>query len=164
MNLWTAVYNFILTVLGTALFAYLDGVRRSVVLASIICGATAFISSELLSPFLGNGFVMYFIASSITCFLGEIGARLMRVPTTVILLPAIIPLVPGSLLYSSMKSLMSGEVNWYAEYGNEALRATAGIGLAIVSASAIARLIHSFLGSISKKMRSLNVNEKRPLE
>lgn len=165
MNFAVTMYNFILTVMGTALFAYLDGVRRSVVWASIICGATAFIVSEMLTPVLGNGFLMYFISSALTCFLGELGARLMRVPVTVILLPAIIPLVPGALLYSSMRSLMSGEAHWYTKYGNEALRATAGIGLAIVSASAVARLIHSFIGSVmNKKRRSLNVNEKRPLE
>ena len=135
------VYKFILTVVGVALFSVIDKARGIVTLASCICGAAAFTVSELLIPIYGNGFIMYLVSALVTCFLGELGARCMRVPVTVIILPAIIPLVPGSLLYSTMKVLINGEIESFKEYGREALLATAGIGLAIVSVSGIARLL-----------------------
>ena len=151
------IYKLVLTVIGVALFSYIDNARGSVTVASCICGLTAYCVSELLTAWIGSGFIMYFISASVTCFLAEIGARIMRVPVTVILLPAIIPLVPGALLYSAVRSLMLGSSEWYTEYGNEAFRATAGIGAAIVSVSALARvgcsLIYRIRAVIKTKKR-----------
>ena len=143
---WKFFYDLVLTVMGVGLFAYIDKARGTVTVASCICGCAAFIVSELLSISLGNGFVMYFYSACVTCFLSEIGARMLRVPVTVILLPAIIPLVPGSLLYNSMRSLMIGGEEWYSLYGIEALYATLGIGVAIVAISAFFRVSSSFIG------------------
>lgn len=152
------IYKLVLTVTGVALFAYIDRARTVVTVASCICGATAFTVSELLTVWLGNGFVMYFASASVTCFLAEAGARIMRVPVTVILLPAIIPLVPGALLYNTMRALMLGNGNWYTEYGGEALRSTAGIGCAIVFTSAMARLGY---GAIYKLRVFIRKNKNR---
>ena len=151
-------FKLILTVIGVALFAYTDRARRPVTVASCICGATAFTVSELLSLWMGNGFIMYFISASVTCFMAEIGARIMRVPVTVILLPAIIPLVPGALLYNTMRAITSGNGNWYTEYGGEALKSTAGIGCAIVFASAVARMGY---GSVYKFKSFIRKNKNR---
>jgi len=136
------IYDFILTATGVALFSYIDNARWSVTTASVICGVATFTLSEQLTQSLGGGFIMYFLSATLTCFLSEIGARLLCVPATVILLPAIIPLVPGSLLYSAMKGLIIGDALWYSNYGKEALNATAGIGVAIVSVSAGVRLVY----------------------
>ena len=72
----------------------------------------------------------------------------MCVPVTVILLPAIIPLVPGALLYSAMMAVLQGE-EWYSEYGREALLAALGIGVAIVSTSLTSRALYG----ISQKIK-----------
>ena len=149
------MYKTFLTVVGVALFARIDRAKNSVTLASCICGITAFVISEILIHWLGSGFIMYFISAAVVCFLAEIGARLIRVPVTVILLPAIIPLVPGSLLYSTMKALMSGNVLWYSDYGKEAIGATAGIGVAIVFVSATARVIYGVCSRIIVKYKKL---------
>lgn len=135
------LYKLFLTVVGVALFSFIDKARWMVAIGSCLCGATAFVISEILSIRLGNGFITYYISATITCLLAEVGARVIRAPVTVILLPAIIPLVPGALLYSAMKAAMNGDPLWYSEYGAEATRATAGIGIAIVSVSAIARAV-----------------------
>lgn len=139
------IYKMTLTVLGVALFAYLDRARPRIILASCICGALTFIASELTEPWLGNGFLTYLISASVTCASSELGARLMRTPTTVILLPAIIPLVPGSLLYKTVRALITGKAELFRIYGTEALNATAGIAIAIASVSAVARFMSAFI-------------------
>ena len=142
------VQKLILTVIGIALFSYIDNAKPLVNVASCICGVSAFFVSELTTPWLGNGFAMYFISATVTCFLAETGARIMRVPVTVLLLPAIIPLVPGAILYNAVRALMLGQEEWYTAYGSEALRATAGIGSAIVTVSAIVRVTYAYIRRI----------------
>ncbi len=141
----TFTYKLTLTVIGVALFSYIENSRGAVTVASCVCGISAFSVSELLTTSIGNGFGNYFISAAMTCLLAEIGARIMRAPVTVILLPAIIPLVPGALLYGAVRGLMLGNSEWYTEYGSEALSATAGIGAAIVSVSALVRVGYSSL-------------------
>ena len=141
----TFAYKLILTVIGVALFSYIDNSRGAVTVASCVCGLSAFSVSELLIASIGNGFGNYFISAALTCLLAEIGARIMCTPVTVILLPAIIPLVPGALLYGAVRGLMLGSGEWYTEYGREALSAIAGIGAAIVSVSAFARVVYSLV-------------------
>ncbi|MBR2459806.1 MAG: threonine/serine exporter family protein [Clostridia bacterium] len=133
-------YRFALTVMGVLLFALLDRARTRVVIAACICGAVTFVVGDILETMWGAGFVSYFFSASVTCVCSELGARVLKVPATVILLPAIIPLVPGSLLYSTMRALMAGNAEWYSDYGSEALSATCGIGIAIVSTSAAVKL------------------------
>ena len=149
----TFAYKLTLTVIGVALFSYIDNSRGAVTVASCVCGLSAFSVSELLTSSIGNGFGNYFISAALTCLLAEIGARIMRVPVTVISLPAIIPLVPGALLYSAVRGLMLGNGKWYTEYGREALSATAGIGVAIVSVSALVRVGYSSIYRIFLRIK-----------
>ena len=137
------LYKLLLTVIGVALFSYIDRARGKVTVVSCIGGLVAFTVSEWLTYYIGSGFLAYFVAAYVTCFVAEVGARVLRVPVTVILLPSIIPLVPGSLLYSTVRALMRGNERWYIEYGAEAVQAITGIGIAIVSVSAIARFLYS---------------------
>lgn len=130
-----------LTVLGVGLFAFLDRARPRIIIASCLCGALTFTVSELITPLLGNGFLTYLISASVTCAFSELGARLMKTPVTVISLPAIIPLVPGSLLYRTVRALIMSEAEHFQIYGTEALNATAGIAVAIATVSAVARLL-----------------------
>ena len=145
------IYKLVLTVLGVWLFALIDNAAGRVIVASCICGAATFLVSEILAVNYGNGFMIYFISACVTCGMSEIGARIMCVPVTVILLPAIIPLVPGALLYSTMKALLQGEGEWYYEYGKEAIVAAAGIGVAIVSISLVSKAFYGFKKKILKK-------------
>ena len=149
------VYRLVLTVIGVSLFAVLDNASGRVIIASCICGASTFIVSEMASMNYDNNFLIYFISAILTCGMSEVGARIMRTPVTVILLPAIIPLVPGSLLYSAIKALLQGSETWYSEYGSEAVAAVSGIGVAIVAVSGVSRT----LVGIKRKISGLILKE-----
>ena len=145
------IYRLVLTVFGVWLFALIDNAPGRVIVASCICGAVTFAVSEILAVNHGNGFIIYLISACVTCGMSELGARIMCVPVTVILLPAIIPLVPGALLYSAMKALLQGEGEWYYEYGKEAIAAAAGIGVAIVVISLVSKAFYGFKKRFIKK-------------
>ena len=145
------IYKLVLTVVGVALFALQDRARGRVTVAACVCGALTFTCNEMFNRIFGTGFVCYLLSALITCIFSEICARVMKVPTTVILLPAVIPLVPGALLYNSVRGLMTHDGEWYLKYGREALNATAGIAVAAVTASAAARVATFLTVKVSKK-------------
>ena len=135
------ISNIGLNTAGVLLFAMIDHARPRMVVACGVCGMVTFICGEVFTELYGSGFLMYFLAATVTCVLAETGARIFRTPATVILLPAVIPLVPGSLLYRTVLSLIFGEGDSALRYGSEAISATAGIGVAIALVSAVYRWV-----------------------
>lgn len=141
------LYMLTLTVVGVGLFAFLDKARGAVIIASCLCGALTFTVSEIVTPFLGGSFWAYLISAGVNCVFSEFGARLMKLPVTVIMLPAIIPLVPGSLLYRAVRTWLTGGDDWYSSYGAEAIAASLGIAVAISAVSAVFRLLQRFFNA-----------------
>ena len=68
------------------------------------------------------------------CSYAEMLAHLRKCPATVFVVPAIIPLVPGSFLYYAMSNAVHGELELARQYGHQtlvcALAIAAGISLA----------------------------------
>lgn len=58
--------------------------------------------------FLGTDLIQYFIATVIIALYSEIMARIHKVPITVYLIAALIPLVPGSGIYYTMEHALTG--------------------------------------------------------
>lgn len=73
------------------------------------------------------------LSSMVTAAYAECLARILRVPATVLLLPAIATSAPGRLLYFAMRRLVEGERRAALEYGvtaaQYALSVAAGISL-----------------------------------
>ena len=47
-------------------------------------------------------YLSVFIATFIACLLSEISSRIFKIPSTVVTYPALVPLVPGLMLYNAM--------------------------------------------------------------
>ncbi len=91
--------------------------------------------------YLGLGYVLNgellpnFIAATVAGIYAEICARVTRVPVPVYVLPAVIPLVPGSGLYNTMFNLVTGRYADAASVGWTTLQVALGIagGIAVSS-------------------------------
>ncbi len=91
--------------------------------------------------YLGLGYVLNgellpnFIAATVAGIYAEICARVTRVPVPVYVLPAVIPLVPGSGLYNTMFNLVTGRYADAAAVGWTTLQVALGIagGIAVSS-------------------------------
>ncbi|MGN0370393.1 MAG: threonine/serine exporter family protein [Butyrivibrio sp.] len=94
---------------------------------SVICWAVYLISFR----FIGGIFWSSFIASAVAALYSEILAKIVKVPATILLLPAIIPMVPGSTLFYTMNCAVRGEWTQAKAYavdtGMYALGIAAGI-------------------------------------
>lgn len=108
----------ILTAFGGSLgFALLFGLRHRYVLPAAVGGMLSWSVYLLLSRFLPSAFLACLIASAVAVLYAELLARLLRTPATVFVIPAVIPLVPGSSLYYAMSCVVQKDFAAAREYG-----------------------------------------------
>lgn len=93
----------------------------------------------LLSP-LNNAIVQSFLAGICAGFYSELLAHRRRVPVTTHLIVAIIPLVPGGMLYQAMEYCIAGDMDAFISTALYTFGIAGAIALSILLASPIARL------------------------
>ena len=121
---------------GTLGYAFLLNAPLSTVLPASLTGLLGYVLYELLWVFSGSGMIFsYFLATVVITVLCEIEARIMRMPSTIFLLTALVPLVPGYTFYCAMLSLVENSGTQAASYGLEAVQIVAAIavGAAVTS-------------------------------
>lgn len=117
---------------------------------------------RLYAALLSRSEVLAFFAGTfLCCVLAEVFARILRTPTTVISIVAIIPLVPGVMLYNTMLEFTHGNTISGIEMVVRTLTAAGSMALAITAASIIGKFVISPLGKeLHRKPRIKN--EKQP--
>ena len=94
----------------------------------IYLAVDAWLQSIFLASLLGAAFAVLY---------AELLARSLKTPATLFVIPAILPLAPGSFLYYAMSSAVRGELELARSYGREtalcALAIAAGISFVIVA-------------------------------
>lgn len=105
----------------------------------------------LTRHFLGGEFIPNLIAAAVGAVYSELCARLTRVPVPVYMLPAIIPLVPGSRLYDTMFRLVAGEYEAAAASGLATLRIALGIAGGIIAVSVVSLFIRPRKQTLRKR-------------
>ncbi len=103
--------------LGSLGFALLFGLRRRYVLPAAVGGMLSWAVYLLLSRFLPSAFLSCLVASACAVLYAELLAHLLRTPATVFVIPAVIPLVPGSSLYYAMRCVVQKDFAAAREYG-----------------------------------------------
>lgn len=103
--------------LGSLGFALLFGLRRRYVLPAAVGGMLSWAVYMLLSRFLPSAFLSCLVASACAVLYAELLAHLLRTPATVFVIPAVIPLVPGSSLYYAMSCVVQKDFAAAREYG-----------------------------------------------
>ena len=94
------------------------------------------------------------ICSSVCCQIyAEILARIMKAPTTVFYIPAVVPLIPGGALYNTMNAAVYQDWNACRQYGVQTLQGTLGIAVGISFVSAVLHMLTKF--SHSRKLQKV---------
>ena len=91
-----------------------------------------------LDPLLTN-----MLATALPCVYCEMMARLLKTPTTVFMIPSLLPLVPGSRLYYTMFYLFSGEQQLFLDNMLIAVKICTGIAMAIIVVTGAMRWIEA---------------------
>ena len=107
----------------------LNAPARSILPASVT-GMLGQLVYMILHQYMGQGLMFsYFFATVVISAICEIFARVMRMPSTIFLLSALIPLVPGYSFYAMLLALVQDNGMQAARYGMQAVQIVAAIAV-----------------------------------
>ena len=89
----------------------------------------------------GDVFMPIFIATLFAGLLSEVFARFIKMPATVVLVPAIIAYVPGSSLYYAVQAIVEGDMATATENGKVCLLTLLALAVGICVATVLFRVI-----------------------
>ena len=124
-------------VVGSLGFALLFGIRGTKPLGCIALGSGIGWVVYLVSVAGGHGKAFGMLACS------EVTARLIKTPVILLLVPMLIPEIPGGDLYYTMYSLIEGDSAKFASLLQLVLAEAGAIALGIILASYAAGLINN---------------------
>lgn len=137
------ILKIIFCVIGSLAFAVTMKVPKKSIL---FVAVGAFISAaveNLLTDFYGN-FVACLAAMVCLSFYCELTARILKQPTTVILMPSAIPLLPGSAIYYAMFYAIQSNTGLFTHYAKITLFTGLGIALGAIISSTLVKVINYY--------------------
>lgn len=146
------LWKLVMAALGAVGFSILFFIRPKrlpwAALGGIItCGV--YLLVQLL---LGGEFIPNLAGSFFGAVFSESLARVTKAPVPIYLVPCMITLVPGGLLYRTMSHFIQGEYGQAGSFGLAALAVAAGIAGGIMAASVF--------GMVYNRLRSLSVKKR----
>ena len=131
-------------IIGSLGFALLFGIRGTKPLGCIALGSGIGWVVYLVSVAGGHGKAFGMLASSLViAACSEILARVIKTPVILLLVPMLIPEIPGGDLYYTMYSLVEGDTDKFASLLQLVLAEADAIALGIILASYAAGLINN---------------------
>lgn len=127
--------------LGSFGFSVLFNLRRSKLWIAALGGAMAWIIYLILGTVLTGDAVRYFFAASLVTVYAEVFARIKKTPTTSFLVSGIIPLVPGSALYNTMKFALNSDWPSFGQAAIYTLQLALAIATGIMVITSFIRIV-----------------------
>jgi uncharacterized membrane protein YjjB (DUF3815 family) len=149
---WNIVRDFLICVPATIFFAILLKVPRKAILMGAILGGTGYAVYEWTSPVMGSAIAGYFIGTLLMAVCSEILARFMKMPATIFIIPAIIPLVPGIGLYNTMMYLVHGQNEKAGQTGVSTIMAIVAMAMALVLTAILTNAVTFMMKVVKRKL------------
>ncbi len=125
---------------GTLGYAIMLNAPRNTVLPASLTGLLGYVIYAVLHYLTPVGEISsYFIATVVIAIICELAARRMRMPSTIFLLTALVPLVPGYTFYCMMRGLVEDSGTAFASYGLQAVQIVAAIAVGAAVTSVLFR-------------------------
>ncbi|MCR5663583.1 MAG: threonine/serine exporter family protein [Oscillospiraceae bacterium] len=130
---WIQLLTAFVSTLG---FTMVFGLRRRYIFASSLGGLLTWGVYLLADLWRGHLFLSCLLAAAFAVIYAEVLARRLKTPATLFVVPAILPLVPGSALYYTMSSIVHGDIAAAKSYGSQTLTIALAIaaGISVVMA------------------------------
>lgn len=132
--------------------------RKSLVLSSVI-GVLGYLVNSSMLRIGGQPQEAAFAGSFAVAILAELLARKLKVPSPVLSIPGIIPLVPGSVAYRATTYLVDGREITGAETAIGAALTAVGIASGLLLASSLSRKVIKPLLARAEKLERASVAE-----
>ena len=141
----TEIIQIIAGFIGTIGFAILFNIRSKRLVAVAVGGLLSWLLFVILSRFIPNEAVNYFVVACIISLYAEIMARILKTPTTTFVTTALIPLIPGGSLYYTMAYAFQGNLETFLQKAIYTLQLASALALGIIVSTTITRIFYKFL-------------------
>lgn len=141
-----AITQLISGMLGSLGFSLIFNVGKKHLIPAMLGGLLAWGVYLLCMCLPWMGVMMSTVVASVCCQIySEILARIYKTPTTVFVIPAVVPLIPGGSLYNTMYAAVMKDWVQFRQFGVQTLWGTLGIaiGLSFVSGILFVAVNHS---------------------
>ena len=146
------VIQIITGFLGSLGFTVLFNIRGKRMLMSALGGFLSWALFVVLGFAISDEPIRYFIVAALISVYAEIMARVLKTPTTTLLMTSLIPLIPGGSLYYTMAYVLEGNQLDFLERASGTLQMAAALALGIVMATGISRAWNNKKREESQKM------------
>ncbi|WP_163427057.1 threonine/serine exporter family protein, partial [Eubacterium pyruvativorans] len=126
--------QILLAALGTLGFSDFFGIERRRLLQATIGGIIAWSVFLLIDHLNGGLFFCNAGAALVIGFWSEFAARRWKAPSNIFLIPAVIPLLPGALLYRTLNGIITGSASQAYTAGTDLALTVAGIEIGFLTA------------------------------
>lgn len=130
--------------IGAVGFAVLFNVHRSKLGIIALASAVSWMGFALCMLCNTGIFWAMFCGTAVAAIISEVLARVVRVPVLLLLVPILIPLIPGGDLYHMMSNLVRGHADAAVHYGRLLLLQASAIALGIIVTASVMSVIIGF--------------------
>ena len=125
-------------------FSIFFNAPKKLLLPSSVVGGVGWIIYLVMSVHFDNPLVYAFTAAIFIAVSSEIFARLLKQPAIVIIIPGILPLVPGISLYNTVLYTIQKKYELAASTGTRAIIVSIGISLGILVVASLSRMFNIY--------------------
>lgn len=129
--------------IGTLGFALIFNLPKRYMFFSCLGGLLSWAAFLLFSQWIESLFLTALIASFIAGIYAELMAGFLKAPSTLFLITAVIPLIPGSSLYYTMNAAVSANSAAFSLYSSRTTEYALGIAIGISVALMFAGVLRS---------------------
>ena len=141
--------------LGSAGAIMIFGIEKKAFWWAVLCVFLAAIGFELPRYFGVGLFTSSLISAAVAAAYADVMAHVLKVPATVMIIPGIIPAVPGGRLYYTMLAAVNSNMDEFYEQGKGVLLITAGLAIGIIGVTAISRPINAYINKLNQTKQNV---------
>ena len=127
--------------IGSLCFGILFNMRGKRLIAAAVGGLLSWGLFVVLSHFILNEPINYFIVAAVVSLYSEIMARILKTPAAPIVTTSLIPLIPGGSLYYTMSSAFESNFTMFLEKAVSTLKLACARALGIIVVTAISQFL-----------------------
>lgn len=136
-----AVIQTLMGIIGAFGFALLFNVRRGKLVAVSLGAGVCWVVYLLVYSNCQDKVISLLFATMAAALISEVLARVMKAPVTILLVPILVPLIPGSDLFYTTSNLVRGDATQSAYYGSLVLKEAGAIAFGIILVPCIGQII-----------------------
>ena len=138
-----AITQILAGFVGSIGFGFLFNVRGKKLLMASLGGLVSWSLFLILSVFINNEPLNYFIVALLMSVYAEFMARKLKSPTTCFITISLIPLIPGGSLYYTMAYAFQSDIERFASKGIYMLSLAAALALGVIVSTTVTKVLNN---------------------